>query len=98
MAKLQVEKFALELEKCFKDFQDAIQDAFKIYKETTGTVESMDKEEEKAFLKEAFLFLYKKADDQFNLSDMTDASAMIAIPLCVEQLFKIQEKLDKKQV
>lgn len=90
MARLKVDKFAVEIEKCLKECEEAIKKCLETYKTTSSDMKSMTPEEEKEFLKEAFLFLYDKADHNWQFPDLMDAVAKsVAIPQGVDYLFKL---------
>jgi len=89
MSQIKVQEFAGEIKKCLKECEEAIKSVLETYKKTKSGVESMSPEEEKAFLKEAFVFLYDSADKSFEMPDIVDAVVKsIAIPQGVELLFK----------
>ena len=90
MARVKVDKFAADIKLCLKECEEAINKCLQTYKATNAEVKSMTPEEEKAFLKEAFLFLYDEADHQWQFPDLMDAVAKsVAIPQGVDYLFKL---------
>lgn len=89
MAQVKVQEFALEVKKCLKECEEAIKQCLEIYKKTKSGVESMSPEEEKAFLQEAFVFIYKEVDHKWDCPPLMDAVIeSIAIPQGLEYLFK----------
>lgn len=94
MTQVRVQEFALEIKKCLKECEEAIKAVLETYKKTKSGVESMSPEEEKAFLKEAFVFLYNEADHQWDSQDkftpqfIDEMITGILVQQGVELLFK----------
>lgn len=94
MSQIKVQDFALEIKKCLKECEEAIKQVLETYKKTKSDVISMTPSEEKAFLNEAFIFLYREADNKWDAKDeltpqfIDGVIESVVIPQGLEFLFK----------
>lgn len=94
MAQVKVDAFVLDVKKCLEECKQAVLQCLETYKKTKLGVESMSPEEEKAFLKEAFVFIYNESDKQWDAQDkftpqfLDEMITGVLISQGVELLFK----------
>lgn len=94
MANVKYNEFKLELVKCFKECKEAVKQVVDTYNKAEDGIKIMSSEEEKAFLKEALLDIYKEADNKWEFQPLIDAGVeSIAIPYGVEAIYKLKEKI-----
>lgn len=88
MSQMNYAGFKEALKKCLKECNEAVMECLALYNKAEDGIKSMNKEEEKAFLKSALLDLYKEADNKFEFQPLIDAGVeTIAIPYGVDVLF-----------